>query len=168
MNVATGALKSRNYQKLEEIRNQIELSNNMAEIISADGQVQAAVYPILPYWATVHLNVYQDLINMTGSGSLKYKLKHDEWVVYYATLFLRYWRPYRRTVLKEHLDFSSPEIFENPAERLISNFTSIVYTSESENKILRLLESCKVIKGSRVMFNSLKVYEGCPTKISIN
>jgi len=139
--------------ELENIRKRMESANNMAEVMTEDSSIKAAIYPGLMYWAVVHLRVYKQLINL--NGSYKYKLKFDEWTIFYTKLLLRYWRPYRDVLIRANHYETSEDAIQNPAERLLSRWPDLPYTTKARNEISTIIESCKVKKGSRVMFTFL-------------
>ena len=149
---------SNNLLNLEKIRIEIESAHVMQEILTNDVSTRVAVYPLLMHWAAGHLKVYKHMIHLIGrERAYLYMEKHDEWVVYYVQLVLRYWRPYKKNLLMWNSgDYSSHSVIQNPAEKLLLKWIEMPFNQSHQRNISRMLDSCKVKKGGMVMFNTLK------------
>ena len=141
--------QARTLRELERIRLDMEDSDMVGELVVDSNELKSAVYPVLPFWANLHITLYKALIGLGGS---KYNYKHDEFVEFYAKLILRYWRHYRMDVVREN--YGTPgamvdwlSIYVSPAEILLKDWDDLAVTSRSKRNIRNMLDSCKLKKG---------------------
>ncbi len=97
-------------QALKATKDSLEDPNMLGEMLVTQDYLKTAIWPVLPFWARLHIFLYRRLIQCEGPvGYTKYADKHDEYVEFYAKLILRYWKPFRETLIQDryegtHLD----------------------------------------------------------------
>merc|ERR1719369_397188 len=107
-------------------------------------------------WAMLHKSMYMQLIKLRSTHGLStssLKTASDKWMVFYTKLMLRYGRPYRHFMKKK---FSANEWLDNKKmwdmTSKIGELKQTLFYSSYQNKIQRLVDSCKITKGSVVQF----------------
>ncbi len=94
-------VKNHDIQTLKERRKDLE-AIHIPALISSKDYLQASAWPVLMYYARLHLSL--NLLLMPEPNDSKYALhahKHDEYVEFYAKLILRYWKPFREYFIEQ-------------------------------------------------------------------
>ena len=83
----------------ERINSKEKYRPPIIELLHNDRTTKSAAFPMLPIFAEIHLKLYKILVEReekkTSRNPDAYKQKHDEFVVFYTKLMLRYWRYFR-------------------------------------------------------------------------
>eukprot|EP00088_Acartia_fossae_P043207 TRINITY_DN454_c0_g1_i10.p1 TRINITY_DN454_c0_g1~~TRINITY_DN454_c0_g1_i10.p1 ORF type:complete len:429 (+),score=12.75 TRINITY_DN454_c0_g1_i10:81-1367(+) len=148
------ALKVRrdNHTRLDDLRHQMGQIDVVTAIKSSFRSTQAAIYPMISVWATLHLGVYKQLIYLTPSNNTKVTLSResDQWLIFYSKLLLRYSRSYKEFCMqqngREHGEFW------RPASHTVVKLQSLAWTQQTKETMLQLANSCKLTPNNRVMF----------------
>ena len=129
---------------LKNIKGQLESSDVIGEIKIQEESMKAAVFPILNSWAYMHFKLYRLLI----AHGEPLQEKHDQWVMFYAQLILRYWRPYKNQLIRDftgeykyRYKLDNLKVMKSllpPAESILKTWSILPYT-KSYRKIDILL-----------------------------
>jgi len=150
-------------EHLDRIRTQMETSINIGKLLTSDDNIKVAVYPVLMYWSSIHLRTYKALQSLSKVKTAL-RQKHDEWLIFYAALILRYWRPYKDTIFAD-TKYDRPrrtpsKLQINPAEELLRKWSQQAYYTSNKQTISRMLDSCRVKQGHPIVLNRLTNLDG--------
>jgi len=83
-------------EKFEKVRRDLEHTDVVSELLTKGENNHAAAFPVLAPLAELHLSVYRKLATRRdGKISEDYKKEHDNWLIWYTKIQLRYWKAYR-------------------------------------------------------------------------
>eukprot|EP00088_Acartia_fossae_P043208 TRINITY_DN454_c0_g1_i11.p1 TRINITY_DN454_c0_g1~~TRINITY_DN454_c0_g1_i11.p1 ORF type:complete len:421 (+),score=22.11 TRINITY_DN454_c0_g1_i11:81-1343(+) len=157
------ALKVRrdNHTRLDDLRHQMGQIDVVTAIKSSFRSTQAAIYPMISVWATLHLGVYKQLIYLTPSNNTKVTLSResDQWLIFYSKLILRYSRPFKIFGMQQNGNKHST--FWKPASHTVVKLQSLAWTQQTKERMLQLADSCKLKKHDSVMFKDKGVGHYC-------
>jgi hypothetical protein len=142
-----------------ELLDEIEHAGVLSLVHSNLENTQAAIYPFIAPWSVMHLAVYRQLsVLSTASSKRAFEKKSDKWLLFYATLLLRYHRAYKYKMMQIMVNAGTKvpavkrsKIHKSPAT-LIKPWLKLASSSSTKTKMTKMMDSCRLTSGDGVRF----------------